>query len=220
MWEKIAALSLNKKIILATMPLVMATGVASVANQNNPGSESLLAQSSNQSYTESEVSSAETSKIATTPICDGVKITENCEDEDGVKYTKYVYHEAVEEETEEVEHPAEPAKTHTVTHDAVYGTRETNGECVKATMGKYKGQCAKSLCADGAYSGATGSGSCSHHGGVVATGPWYTTKTETYVVTPAYTETVIDEPAKDAWTETVTVTPAQDEWWEKVEAEE
>lgn len=149
------------------------------------------------------------------PICDGIKITSNCQDETGIKYSKYIYHEAVEEVTRAVNHPAEPAKTHTVHHDAVYGTRQVQ-TCIKATIGSYAGQCARCQCADGAYSGATGRGSCSHHDGVAAYGPFYTTTTEQYVVTPAWDEVVEDEPAKEAWSETIVVIPARDAYIEKI----
>lgn len=147
--------------------------------------------------------------------CDGVKVTTHCVDEGGNKYSKYVFHEAEPEKTEEVYHAATQAKTHTVYHPAEYGTR-TYKECIKTSI-KYKsGTCALSQCRDGSYSGSTGRGTCSYHGGVARSGgPWYTTRTETYEAKKAWTETVVDVPAKAAWTETVVVSPAKEAWTEK-----
>ena len=153
-------------------------------------------------------------------ICDGVNITETCQDEDGTKYDKYVFHAAEPEKTEQVYHPAEPEKTHTVKHDAVYGTRQVRGDCIRTNITYKRGTCALSKCRDGMYSGSTGWGACNYHGGVAVTGgPWYAYTTETYVITPAWIETVVDVPAKPAWTETVVVSPAKAEWIEKVVAE-
>lgn len=191
MWNKIKSLTLNAKLLLfAGAAFVVLATTSSVAITANSGSKN------------------------TAQICDGKVITENCQDENGTKYSKYVYHEAIKEVTKTINHPAEPAKNHVVHHDAVYGTRQVQ-TCIKATIGSYAGQCARCQCADGAYSGATGRGSCSHHGGVAAYGPFYTTTTEQYVVTPAWDEVVGDELAKEAWSETVVVTPARDAYIEK-----
>ncbi len=149
--------------------------------------------------------------------CDGKTVIESCSGEDGIKYKKYLYHAAEAAVTEEVYHPATPARTHTVTHPAVTGTRQVPTGCIRTNI-KYKnGTCALSRCRDGMYSGSTGWGACNYHGGVaVSGGPWYTYRTETYIITPAWIETIVDEPAKDAWTETVVKTPAKAEWIEKV----
>ena len=152
-------------------------------------------------------------------VCDGVKVTANCVDEDGNKYSKYVFHEAEKEQTKEVYHAATAAKTHTVYHPAEYGT-ETYRECVKTTINYKNGSCALSQCRDGEYSGSTGRGTCSYHGGVARSGgPWYVYKTRQVLVKKAWTETVIDTPAKEAWTETVVISPAKEAWTEKVLAE-
>lgn len=190
MWQSIKALSTNSKLILGgAIAFILISGATTVATQ-----------SANNNL----------------PICDGTSVTKNCKDESGTKYSKYIYHEAVEEVKKEVEHPAEPAETHKVHHDAVYRTVQKQ-ECIKANMGKYAGNCALSQCADGAYSGSTGSGTCSHHGGVAARGPFYTTVEVRELVSPAYDEEVIDVPAKEAYTETVVVTPAKEAYYEKVE---
>lgn len=153
-------------------------------------------------------------------ICDGKNITAHCVDEEGNKYSKYVFHEAEPEKTEEVYHAATAAKTHTVYHPAEYGTRTVRGECIKTSISYKNGTCALSQCRDGSYSGSTGRGTCSHHGGVARSGgPWYTTRTETYMIKAAWNETVVDVPAKEAWTETVVVSPAKEAWTEKVLAE-
>ena len=151
-------------------------------------------------------------------ICDGKTITESCSDENGIKYSKYLYHAAEPEVTEDIFHAAVPARTHTVNHPAVTDTRQVPTGCIRTNI-KYKnGTCALSRCRDGMYSGSTGWGACNYHGGVaVSGGPWYTYRTETYIITPAWTETIVDEPAKDAWTETVVKIPAKAEWIEKVE---
>lgn len=152
-------------------------------------------------------------------ICDGVNITGTCQDEEGIKYVTYLYHPAEPEKTKQVYHPAVAAKTHTVEHEAVYGTRQVRGDCIRTNI-KYKhGTCALSRCRDGMYSGSAGWGACNYHGGVAQSGgPWYNYTTERYVITPAWTETIEDAPAKEAWTETVIVSPAKAEWTEKVVA--
>lgn len=147
--------------------------------------------------------------------CDGTIITDTCQDQDGVRYTKYLLHAAEPEETKQVNHPAEPEKSHTVYHQAIYGTRAIK-QCIKTTISYKSGTCALSRCRDGEYSGSTGRGTCSYHGGVwYGGGPWYEQKEERYLITPAWIETVVDVPAKAAWTETIVVKPAQEAWIEK-----
>lgn len=197
MWSTIKTLSLAKKVILSFLSIVIAVlGVSSIVyaigSPNN---------------TEPPI-----------PICNGKQITENCQDENGTKYSKYVYHEAVTEVTKTINHPYEPAKTHTVHHEAVYGTKQIR-ECVKTSISYKSGSCALSQCRDGSFSGSAGRGTCSSHGGVARSGgPWYTYRTETYVITPAWDETVVDVPAKEAWTETIVVTPAKPAYYEIIEA--
>ena len=158
--------------------------------------------------------------------CDGITITETCQDEDGNRCSKYIFHEAVPEITEdvyhpaepevtrEVHHPAEPAKTHIEHHDAVYGKRQVSN-CIMTTIDYKSGTCARSRCCDGEYSGSSGKGTCSHHGGVCRSGgPWYTYSMQEYLIKPAWDETVVDVPAKEAWTEVVVVSPAKDAWTE------
>lgn len=153
-------------------------------------------------------------------ICDGTNITENCTAEDGLRYETYIYHEPTPEVTKKIFHPAEPAKTHIEHHAAVYGTRTVNVGCVKTTISNKYGSCALSQCWDGEYSGSTGRGTCSYHGGVMRRdGPWYIYEEQTYVVTPAWDETVVDVPAKDAWTEIVVVSSAKEAYIEKKLAE-
>ena len=148
--------------------------------------------------------------------CDGTSVTESCTADDGLRYTKYLHHEAEEAVTEDIVHPAEPAKTHIIHHEAVYGTRTINLGCVKTSISYKSGTCALSRCRDGEYSGSTGRGTCSYHGGVwYYGGPWYNYREERYVVTPAWDETVVDVPAKSAWVETVVVSEAKDAYWEK-----
>lgn len=83
------------------------------------------------------------------PVCDGEKVTSNCELE-GVKYLKYIYYPAVAEKSH--------MKTITTT------TTEIAGYCT--------------LCNDGTRSPScsTGGGTCSHHGGIKqANAPIYKT---------------------------------------------
>lgn len=151
--------------------------------------------------------------------CDGKEITASCTADDGVKYSKYVFHEAEPEKTKQVEHPAEPAVTHVVHHEPVYGTRKVATGCIKTNISYKHGTCALSRCRDGMYSGSTGWGTCNYHGGVwYSGGPWYNYREETYVVKPAWDETVVDVPAKPARTETVVVSPAKEAYYEKVKA--
>ena len=153
-------------------------------------------------------------------ICDGITVTKHCTADDGLRYDKYIYHEAEPAVTEEIIHPAEQAKTHIVHHPATYGTRQVNIGCVKTTISNKNGSCALSQCRDGEYSGSTGRGTCSYHGGVLRSGgPWYIYKDEQYVVTPEWDETVVDTPAKPAWTEIVTVAEAKEAYFEKELAE-
>lgn len=149
-------------------------------------------------------------------ICNGTTITEKCSDEDGNRYSKFVFHKAEPEKTEKIYHAAVAAKTHVVHHPAEYGTR-TYRECIKTSISYKSGTCALSQCRDGSYSGSTGRGTCSYHGGVARRGgPWYTTRTETYVKKAAWDEVVVDVPAKEAWTETKVIASAKEAWTEKV----
>lgn len=148
-------------------------------------------------------------------ICDGTTITEKCQDEEGNRYSKYIHHGAEPEVTRQVDHPAEPAKTHVVHHPAEYGTRSVV-TCIKTSISYKNGTCALSQCRDGSYSGSSGRGTCSYHGGVARSGgPWYEYVEEQYLISQAWDETIIDTPAKDAWTETIIITPAKDAWIEK-----
>lgn len=190
MWNKVKSLSLNTKLFLFA-GVIFAT-LASISS---------LAFAANNS---------------STPLCDGKKVTANCQTEDGTQYSKYIYHKAVKEVTKTINHPAEPAKTHVVHHDAIYGMRQVL-DCIRTNISYKSGSCAQSRCWDGSYSGSSGRGTCSYHGGVAARGPWYYYRTEQYLITQAWDETVVDEPAKIAWTETVVVTPAKPAYYEKVE---
>ena len=144
--------------------------------------------------------------------CDGITITGKCQDDSGSRYSKYIFHEVEPEVTKTVNHPAEPAKTHTVHHPAEYGTHSVP-VCIKTTIGYKNGTCALSRCRDGEYSGSTGRGTCSYHGGVwYGGGPWYKYVEEQYLISAAWDEIIVDVPAKDAWTETIIVTPARDAW--------
>lgn len=148
------------------------------------------------------------------PICDGATVTTNCKDQDGKTYSKYIYHEAQDKKTHIRHHEATPEVYHIVHHEAEYGTRQVR-DCVRTTISYKNGTCAQSKCADGSYSGSSGRGTCSYHGGVVARGPWYTTRTETYVVKEAWDEKVVDKPAKEAYDEEVVDSPAREAYWEK-----
>lgn len=151
--------------------------------------------------------------------CDGVEITSKCTADEGIRYSKYIFHEAEPEKTEIKEHPAEPAVTHIVHHPAVYGTRKVPTGCIKTNISYKNGTCALSRCRDGMYSGSTGWGTCNYHGGVwYGGGPWYNYREESYVVTAAWDETVVDVPAKEAWTETIVISPAKEAYFEKVAA--
>lgn len=160
-----------------------------------------------------------TPKASQPKQCDGQKITSDCLGDDGILYAKYIYHAAVPEQTETINHPAEPAITHSEHHEAVYEYETVNAGCIIANMGKYAGSCALSQCSDGAYSGASGQGSCSHHGGVVRSdGPWYIYEERPVLVTPAWDEEIVDVPAKEAWTETIIIAPAVEAYIEKLPA--
>lgn len=153
------------------------------------------------------------------PTCDGFKITADCQDENGTKYSLYLHHEAEPEKTKIVSHPAEPAVTRVVNNPAELGTRQVR-DCIRTSISYKSGTCALSQCRDGTYSGSTGRGTCSYHGGVAKSGgPWYVYTTESYVIKAAWTETIVDIPAKEAWSETVVVSPAKDAWIETVLAE-
>lgn len=96
-------------------------------------------------------------------ICDGIDIIENCE-LDGVQYLTYKYYPAIEE------------KSHIETKTTY--TKEIISYCT--------------LCNDGTYSPtcATGSGACSHYGGVAQ---W---NAPVYTNVPHYEEIkIIDSPA-------------------------
>lgn len=148
-------------------------------------------------------------------ICDGIEITDTCSDEDGNRYSRYVFHAAEPEVSKDVYHPKVPAVTRIQHHDAVYGTRQV-AVCIKTTIGYKNGTCALSRCMDGEYSGSTGRGTCSYHGGVwYGGGPWYEYINEQYLITPAWDETIVVEPEKEAWTEHVVITPAKEAWMEK-----
>lgn len=149
-------------------------------------------------------------------ICDGTTVTNTCQDEDGNRYSTYIFHKAEPETTEQINHPAKPAKTHIVHHPAEYGTRQVP-VCIKTTIGYKNGTCALSRCRDGEYSGSTGRGTCSYHGGVwYGGGPWYEYVTERYLISAEWDETIIDEPAKEAWTETIVISPAKEAYIEKI----
>lgn len=134
----------------------------------------------------SQLPSEQKSLAEPLPICDGINITQNCQDDSGTAYKTYLQHEAVAETTKQVTHPATPAVTRTVYHPAVTGTRQVRGDCIRTSISYKNGTCALSQCRDGSYSGSTGRGTCSYHGGVARSGgPWYHYTTETYVITPA-----------------------------------
>ncbi len=198
-WKKFSSLSSTTKGAIAGALIFLVIG--SISTAANQGANLKIGSNEQQQQ-----------KIS---VCDGKKVTKDCQGEDGIEYVTYIYHEPVKEVTETINHPAEPAKTHVVHHEAVYGTR-TVQECIESNIGN-KGGCAKSRCRDGTYSGSTGRGTCSHHGGVAASGPFYITREERYVITPAWDETVVDEPAKEAWVETKVITPAKDGYVEKEE---
>ncbi len=105
-------------------------------------------------------------------VCDGKIITTDCEI-DGVSYELYLYHPPIEE------------ISHTV--DVIKGYNEVvTGYCT--------------LCNDGTRSPtcSTGSGTCSHHGGVKQ---W---NAPIYESVPYYeTITVIDQEAKAEWYEMI-----------------
>ena len=125
-------------------------------------------------------------------ICDGKEITDTCQDKNGTRYSLYLFH------------PAEPEKTKVVHHEAVYGTRQKQGDCIRTNISYKRGSCALSRCRDGMYSGSAGWGACNYHGGVAqAGGPWYNYITETYVISPAWDETIVISPAKEAWVEKI-----------------
>lgn len=150
--------------------------------------------------------------------CDGVEITSHCS-VDSTRYSKYLFHDEQKEVKDTINHPKEPAKTHVVHHPATYGTRKVISGCIRTNITYKGGTCALSRCRDGKYSGSTGWGTCNYHGGVwYGGGPWYTYREETYVVKPAWDETVVDVPAKEAWTETIIVVPHRDPYYERVEA--
>ncbi len=147
--------------------------------------------------------------------CDGTDVTINCIGEDGLKYSLYVLHPAKEKTTKIVHHEATKEVSHIVHHDTEYGTRQV-ADCIKTNISYKNGTCALTRCNDGTYSGSTGRGTCSYHGGVAyGGGPWYTYRTETYVVRAAYDEKVIDVPAREAYDEEVE-DPARDAYYEKI----
>ena len=151
------------------------------------------------------------------PTCDGITIISECKDENGIEYTRYLYHAAEPEKSHIEHHPAEPAKTHIVNHPAEYGTRAVT-DCIRTSISYKGGSCALSRCRDGSYSGSTGRGTCSYHGGVAYSGgPWYVeVGTETYLISAAWDEIVVDIPAKAAYDETIIDSPAREAYMEKV----
>lgn len=157
---------------------------------------------------------ASTIRHANMLICDGTTVTANCKDQDGKEYSKYIFHEAQDKKTHIEHHEATPEVYHIVHHEPEYGTREVQ-DCVRTNISYKNGTCAQSKCADGSYSGSSGRGTCSYHGGVVARGPWYTTRTESYVIRGAWDEKIVDKPAKEAYDEEVVDSPAKEAYWEK-----
>lgn len=111
----------------------------------------------------------------------------------------------------------EPAVTRTIKHPAV--TRKEGGGCIRANIGNYSGNCATARCADGTYTGANPYYylTCNYHGGVVKVGPFYYS-TRTVTVKEAWTENIIDKPAKtvvdkEAWTEEISPKRTEPEYW-------
>lgn len=105
------------------------------------------------------------------PTCDGTVITTSCVVDD-ISYSTYIYHPPIQE------------KSHT--------------ETVTTYEQQVVGYC--TLCNDGTYSPscATGSGACSHHGGVAQwNAPQYSSVPKTS------TKKVIDSPAQEAFYEKV-----------------
>ncbi|MBR3322507.1 hypothetical protein IKG13_00365 [Candidatus Saccharibacteria bacterium] len=150
--------------------------------------------------------------------CDGIKVTEKCTGEDNERYTKYIFHEAVPEKKETIHHDRVPAVTHTVHHPEVYGTRRV-ATCVKTTISYKHGTCALSQCWDGEYSGSAGWGTCNYHGGVMRSGgPWYVYHDETYLISAAWDEVVVDVPEKPAYDEERIVVEAKEAYYEKIKA--
>lgn len=107
----------------------------------------------------------------TTPTCDGTTVVAACT-VDAINYKTYIHHPAVAE------------KTHTETVTTY--REEITGYCT--------------LCGDGTYSPscATGSGACSHHGGVAQ---WNAPVSNNV---PVYnTKTVVDAPAVEEYYEKI-----------------
>lgn len=203
--------------ILAGLISVTVIGSAISSASTNQAQNHEAASSNSAVQTQADSLDNSTSQPTNLPLCDGVNITKNCQDDTGVAYKTYLQHEAVAETTKQITHPATPAVTRTVQHPAVTGTRQVRGDCIRTSISYKNGTCALSQCQDGSYSGSTGRGTCSYHGGVARSGgPWYHYVTETYIITPAWTETIEVTPAKPAWTETVVDTPAQPAYLEKV----
>jgi len=121
-----------------------------------------------------------------------------------------------------VYHPAithqEPAVTREIHHPAQ--TTTTPRSCIKANIGDYSGQCATGRCKDGTYTGTPHTSyylTCSYHGGLAALGPFYTGG-ETIVIKEAWTQTIVDTPARTvtdepAWTETITPEKVEPAYW-------
>lgn len=124
----------NEKITWKRIILVFSVLLAIGALSS--GTEETSASKISNSLTEGVLSSIEEVKV---DICDGIKVTDDCELED-VKYEVYLFHEKVEEESH-----VETKTTY---------VNEITGHCT--------------LCKDGTYSPscATGRGACSSHGGV------------------------------------------------------
>ena len=96
------------------------------------------------------------------------------------------------------------AITHEVYHEAV--SKITSRSCIQANIGSYAGNCATARCGDGTYTGANPSYylTCNYHGWVAEVGPFYVGGD--VVVEPAWTETVVDTPAR-----TEVITPEKKE---------
>ncbi len=147
--------------------------------------------------------------------CDGFEVVANCT-KDGTRFSKYLYHPEVEQTYKEVWVAEVPAKTHVVHHDAVY-KQVPYTTCIKTTISYKGGTCARSRCRDGEYSGSSGRGTCSYHGGVwYSGGPLYHTEYKTELATPAWDETVVDVPAVPAHKEKVIDTYAREAYYEKI----
>ena len=214
--HKIVFASLATVTAIATPTVILTnSGVKNESSVTTPASTLQTASPASTQILAPASTDATNTDAISDQICDGKTVTTECIGPDEQRYSVYKYHDEVTAVTKEVYHPATPEKSHNVYHEPVYGTRTVKGDCIRTNISNKRGSCALSQCRDGSYSGSTGRGTCSHHGGVAKSGgPWYNYTTETYVITPGWTEKVIDEPAKAAWTETVVVTPKQEAFLE------